>query len=332
MTTKTRIAAAVGGAVGLIVAVTLILLLPRHRTEEVFASGTVEVTETDLGFQVPGRIDSVAVQEGADVRTGQLLGWLDRTQLEAQRRAAEGQRAAAAARLAELERGYRTEEIGQARESARAAAERLDEARREAERARRLFAGGAISKRQLETAETTLVVAETQQSAAADQLKLLETGPRVEEITAQRAVVAQARAAVAQADAALDHAVIRAPFDGQVTIRHREPGEVVPAGAAVLTVANRADRWVRIYVRGDEVGQLAIGQPAEIRADAYPDRTYPGAIAFISSEAEFTPRNVQTTEERVKLVYRVKVRVVDDPRYDLKPGLPADVRIAPRAP
>lgn len=330
--TRTLRLAAVLAVVVVIVTLVLVVVLRRNHDGEVLASGTVEVTETDLGFQVPGRIDSIAVQEGDDVRAGQVLGWLDRTELEARRRAAEGERAAAAARLAELERGFRSEEIGQGREAARAATERLDEARREVERARRLFAGGAISRRQLEIAETAFAVAEAQHGGAADQLTLLESGPRVEQIAAQRAVVAQAAAAVAQADAALDHAVIRAPFDGQVTIRHREPGEVVSAGMAVLTVANRADRWVRIYTRGDEVGRLAIGQPAEIRADAYPDRTYRGAIAFIASEAEFTPRNVQTTAERVKLVYRVKVRVVDDPRYDLKPGLPADVRIAPRTP
>jgi HlyD family secretion protein len=332
MTRKTRIAAAVGGAVGLIAAVTLILLWPRHRTAAVFASGTVEVTETDLGFQVPGRIDSVLVHEGDSVRVGQLLGRLDPAELEARLHAAEGQRGAAAARLTELERGYRSEEVAQAREAARAATERGDEAQREVERARRLFAGGAISRHQLESAETAFAVADAQRVSAEEQLRLLQTGPRAEQVAAQRALVAQARAAVAQADAALTQGVMRSPFDGHVTIRHREPGEIVPAGAPVVTVANPADRWVRIYVRGDEVGRLAIGQPAEIRADAYPDRVYGGAIAYISSEAEFTPRNVQTTEERVKLVYRVKVQIVDDPRYDLKPGLPADVRIAPRTP
>jgi HlyD family secretion protein len=330
MTRRTGIAAAL--AVVVIATLVVVVVLPRNHDGGILASGTVEVTETDLGFQIPGRIDSLTPQEGDDVRAGQVLGWLDRTELEARHRAAEGQRAAAAARLSELQRGFRTEEVAQARESARAASERLDEARREVERARRLFEGGAISRRQLETAETAFAVADAQHEGAGEQLALLETGPRAEQIAAQRAVVAQAEAAVAQAEAALDQALIRAPFDGQVTIRHREPGEIVPAGAPVVTVANRADRWVRIYVRGDEVGRLAIAQPAEIRADAYPDRTYRGAIAFIASEAEFTPRNVQTTEERVKLVYRVKVRVVDDSAYDLKPGLPADVRIAPRVP
>jgi HlyD family secretion protein len=103
----------------------------------------------------------------------------------------------------------------------------------------------------------------------------------------------------------------------------------VPTGAPVLTLANPDDRWVRIYVRGDEVGRVALGERAAITADAYPDRTYDGEVIFIASEAEFTPRNVQTTAERVKLVYRVKVRVIGDTALDLKPGLPADVRLAP---
>ena len=93
---------------------------------------------------------------------------------------------------------------------------------------------------------------------------------------------------------------------------------------------NPEDRWVRIYVREDEVGNIAIGHPASITADADPDRVYDGEVVFIASEAEFTPRNVQTTKERVKLVYRVKVRIKGDPDFELKPGLAADVRLDKR--
>jgi HlyD family secretion protein len=90
---------------------------------------------------------------------------------------------------------------------------------------------------------------------------------------------------------------------------------------------NPEDRWIRIYVPEYQVGRLAIGMGATITADAYDDRTYQGRVVFIADEAEFTPRNVQTTEERVKLVYRVKIQITDDPSFDLKPGLPADVRL-----
>jgi HlyD family secretion protein len=110
-------------------------------------------------------------------------------------------------------------------------------------------------------------------------------------------------------------------------VRHREPGETVPAGLPVLTLMNPDDRWVRIYVREDEVGRIHLGDAAEITGDADPNRVYEGRVVFIASEAEFTPRNVQTTEERVKLVYRVKVQITDDPGHDLKPGLAADVRL-----
>jgi HlyD family secretion protein len=229
MSKRTRILAAAAGVsvLGTVLAVTLL----RNRAPEgIFASGTVEVTEADLGFQLPGRIDSIAVHEGDSVTAGRELAWLDRDELVARRRAAEGQRAAAGARLAELERGFRSEEIAQAREAARAAAERLGEARREADRIRRLFDGGAVSRRQMEMATTALEVADAQHQGAQEQLALLETGPRAEQIAAQRALVAQADAAISQADAALANAVVRAPFDGQVTVRHREPARDRPAG------------------------------------------------------------------------------------------------------
>jgi HlyD family secretion protein len=304
-----------------------LVLTGGHDDGAIVASGTVEATEADLGFQQPGRLDSITVREGAAVTAGTELAWLDRDELFARLESAERARAAASARLTELERGFRSQEIAQGREALRAAAQRLVDAKRELERAERLFAGGAISRRDLEAAQTAVTVADAQHESAREQFSLLETGPRAEQITAQRALVAQAEASVAQARAALAQAVITAPFDGRVTVRHREPGEAVSPGAPVLTVADLNDRWVRIYVRGDEVGRVSLGQKAEVTADAYPDRTYPAEVMFIADEAEFTPRNVQTAEERVKLVYRVKVRILTDSTHDLKPGLPADVRL-----
>ena len=98
-------------------------------------------------------------------------------------------------------------------------------------------------------------------------------------------------------------------------------------GVGSLSTTRPGDRWIRIYIREDELGRVSLGQAASIRIDTFPDRTYQGQVSFIASEAEFTPRNVQTAEERVKLVYRVKVRVVADSALDLKPGLSADVEL-----
>ena len=138
----------------------------------------------------------------------------------------------------------------------------------------------------------------------------------------------EAEAAVAQVQATLDNAVIHAPFAGVVTVRHREPGESVQAGAPVVTLLNTDDRWVRIYVREDQVGRVRVGQDAHITSDSHPGKTFDGRVTLIASEAEFTPRNVQTAEERVKLVYAVKVAIVGDATLQLKPGVPADVTLS----
>jgi HlyD family secretion protein len=293
------------------------------------ASGTVEATEADLGFQVAGRIERIVAREGDRVQVGEELAYLDRTELEARRRAAEAQVAASRARLNELQRGYRSEEIAQGRAALRAAGQRLSDAQRDLTRTQNLFEGGAVSQQALDDQRTALDLAEAEHEQAVERLRILETGPRVEQIAAQQAAFAQAQAALEQIDAILRHAVITAPFDGLVAVRHREPGESVAPGTPVLTIMNPDDRWVRIYIREDAVGRVSIGQRAAITADAYEDRTYGGETTFIASEAEFTPRNVQTTEERVKLVYEVRVRITEDPTFDLKPGLAADVVLEP---
>lgn len=318
--------AALGGAL-LALMIGVAVCSHQGELEELTASGTVEATEIELGFQVPGRIERMAVREGDRVEAGQQLAWLDRSELWARLQSAEAQRVAAQARLAELEEGFRAEEVAQGRANFAAASQRLEDARRSLERSRRLFEGGAISREQLDREETALAVAEAQYQTAKEQLELLERGPRVQTIAAQRAVVRQAEAAVAQARAALRGAVIEAPISGVVSLQHRYPGEVVAGGMPVLTLIDPEDRWVRIYVRGDQVGRVRLGQEAEIRSDVDPDRVYRGRVVYIADQAEFTPRNVQTREERIKLVYRVKVAVTEDPSYDLKPGLPADVKL-----
>jgi HlyD family secretion protein len=295
------------------------------REGEIAASGTVEATEAQLGFQVPGRIDTLTVDEGARATAGQLLARLDRTEIEARRAQAAAQLGAARALLTELLAGSRPEDIAQARAVAGAAADRFGDAQRDLERTRTLFQGGAVSQEVMDKAQTAFDVARAQRDQTAQALRLVEAGPRTERIAAQRALVAQADAAVRQLDATLANAEVRAPFDGVVTVKDREVGEVVGAGAPVLTLSNLGDRWVRIYVREDRIGAVRLGQQADITADTYPGKHYAGEVSYIASEAEFTPRTIQTTEERVKLVYAVKVRITGDTATDLKPGLPADV-------
>lgn len=302
-------------------------LRPDEDAESLSASGTVEATEAHLGFQTAGRIENIAVREGDRVHAGQPLAHLDQRELLARRAQAEAQVEAARALLRELESGFRREEIVQARAGRDAVAERLADAQRDLQRARTLFEGGAISREALDKAESAHEVARSQLEQAAEQLRLLETGPRTERIEGQRAALAAAEASLQAVEATIAYATIQAPFDGVVTLRHAEPGEIVAPGSAVLTIANLDDRWVRIYVREDRLGAVQLGAGASITSDTYPDKAYAGEVAFIASEAEFTPKNVQTTEERVKLVFAVKVQITGDEDRELKPGMPADVSL-----
>lgn len=312
----------------LVAAVATVWLVRRgDASDELQASGTVEATEAHLGFQAAGRVAEILVGEGDQVSAGDVIARIDLAELEALRDAAAAQLAAAEARLAELRRGARTQERAQAEAAAAAARERAEEAARELARAERLHAGGAISEQALESARTAAQVGRATSTQADEALALVREGPRREQVDAQAAAVRSAEAALARAVAVLANGTIVAPFDGRITIRHRQPGETVAPGTPVVTLQDPNDRWVRIYVREDRIGAVQIGQSAVIRSDTYADRRYAGQVVFIGGEAEFTPRNTQTTEERVKLVYPVKVRITGDPSYELKPGIPADVEL-----
>lgn len=309
-------------------AVALVVRGTGEEDESIRAAGTTEATEADLGFVVGGRIESVNVREGENVAAGAVLAVLDVAELEAAEEQAAAQVAVAQARLTELERGARAAERQQARAVEEAARERLEEAERALERARSLYEGGAIARAEFERAETAQRVAAAQHTQALEQLRLVLEGVRPEQVEAQRAQLRLAEASRDQARIAVERARIVAPFAGIVTIRHREPGETVPAGAPVLTLMDPSDRWVRIYVREDAIGRVSLGDAATITIDSHPDSAFTGRVTHIASEAEFTPRNVQTTEERVKLVYAVKVAIEGDDGLALKPGVPADVVLA----
>ncbi len=309
-------------------ALAAILLLRRPpAAERILASGTAEATEARLGFAVPGRIQEIAVREGDRVTAGQVLARLDTAVIVARRDQGKAQVASAQALLDEMRHGSRPEEIRQGQAALDAARQRREDAERDVERTRRLHAGGAVSREALDKAALALDMTRAQEEQASEQMRLLEQGPRREKVEAAGSQLAQAAAAERALEAALADAVVVAPFPAVVTVRHREPGETVLAGAPVVTLVRPDDRWVRIYVREDRVGALRVGQSATITADTYPGHTYAGEVVYISPEAEFTPKSVQTKEERVKLVYAVKVRITGDAAGELKPGMPADVEI-----
>jgi HlyD family secretion protein len=296
----------------------------------ILASGTIEATQAELGFQASGRLETITVREGDQVTAGNQFANLDQSELLAQREVARAQVSAAKAGLSELLAGSRKEEIAHARAALTVAMEKRDYAARDVERLAPLAENSLISRQAYDQQRTNLSVSQGEVAKAKEDLEILVTGPRAEKIEEQRAALAQAQATVERIDAMLAQTVLKAPFTGTVTVRHREPGEALQPGTPVVTIRNFDDRWVRVYIPGDEVGNLTLNQPAIITADANPKQQYKGTISYIASVAEFTPRNVQSTKDRVKLVYEVRVRIAGDTNVDLKPGLPADVRFEAR--
>jgi len=341
-------------------------------------TGTIEATQVEVTPKYTGRIVTLPVQEGAQVQKGHLLAALDDMELQAEvsrlqaalrtaqaqlrdllagARKEEVEEAKASverarAQLDDLMAGARPQEIEQARSSLRAATATREWAEADLRRFEELLAKGLIAMADRDRARQAYAVALGQEQSAREQLRLLEAGPRVNQVEAARAQlkatqdrlelllagprpqqVEAARAQVNEAAAALQQAEARrremrivAPISGVVLRKNLEVGETANPGVPILTLIDPTDLWLRAYVPEVDVGRIKIGQRARLKIDAFPSRHFDARLSEIASEAEFTPKNVQTQKERVNLVFRVKIRI-DNPEGLLKPGLPADAEI-----
>lgn len=287
------------------------------------AAGTIEVTEVRVAARTPGEVRLRGVEEGAAVRAGDTLAVIDHELLTLQLRQAEAATAAAEAQLDLLRSGARPEDIEQAEARLVQVEVERSQARADAERFRALAAAGSATPKQLDDVEARLRVAEAQHEAARQAVNKLRHLARPEELRAAAAQVAQARAAADLIRRQVADAYVVAPIDGTVLVQAVESGELVAPGTPVVTLADLQRAYLRIYVPEPALGRIRLQQPVEVYTDAYPDRPMQGRVTFIAPEAEFTPKNVQTREERVKLVYEVEVEV-PNPEGILKPGMYAD--------
>ena len=289
-------------------------------------SGNIEVTTVQIAFRIPGRVAARLVDEGASVTNGQIVARLDTIELAQDLAMRRAEALTAAAILEELEAGTRPEEIAQAEAALAVTRAEQRRAASELKRQEGLFGQEVVPERALEAAQADAGAAEAKVREAEARLALLKEGPRQESIRAARARLERARQAVAMSETRLGYATIRSPLNGIVLAEGLEPGEFAAAGAAVVTVGDLANVWLRGYINEPDLGRVRIGQEVGVVTDTYPGKVYPGRLSFIASQAEFTPKNVQTTEERVKLVYRIKVDIAN-PGQELKPGMPADAEI-----
>jgi HlyD family secretion protein len=294
-------------------------------------SGNMEVTEINVGFKLPGRVIELATDEGQEVRKDALLARLDNAELADAVTQSRAVLQEAISRAAELKAGSRPQELEQAKASVHAQDAELVRVKKDFERAETLYANGAIPASQLDAARSAYEARSAQRRSAAEFLSLAKEGARKENIEAAESRVLQARAALKAAEQRLTDTEIHSPILGIVLKKNVEAGEMVAQGTPVYTIGDLFNPWIKVYIKEDKLGLIKLGQAAEITTDSNKGKTYDGWVSYISSEAEFTPKSVQTQEERVKLVYGIKVRV-KDANQELKPGMPADVRISVKQP
>jgi HlyD family secretion protein len=341
-------------------------------------SGNIELKDAQIGFKIAGIVAERLVSEGVFIETGRVVARLDSSDLVQEVALRKAELQAAQAFLAELETGFRTEEIAQAEANMEKAQSRLDELlagsrpqeiaaaeasvrnaranssylKIEFDRRTKLLSANTIAQGEFDRAKSEYERALANLHEAQENLKLIQEGPRKEQIDQTRAALSEARqhyalmkkgpreetieqararveqtgAALALAKIRLGYATITAPFSGLVLSENVESGEFVAPGTPVITLGDIKNVWLRAYINQTDLGRVKHGQLVHVTTDTYPEKIYKGHISFISSEAEFTPKNVQTQKERVKLVYRVKIDI-PNPDMELKPGMPADAEI-----
>ncbi len=270
---------------------------------------------------------------------------------------AEAAMEAAKSRLQQLLAGSRPQEIQSAKAAVDQAQADMEKRKADMDRAKKLYQDNYISAQDWDAARTAYEMALASYQKSQENYALVVEGPRKEEIDTARAQLNQSEAAlrlartrriqvdvlkkelvtaqaqVKEAASALEliqtqisYSNLFAPIAGVILVKNTESGEFIIPGGAVLTLGDVAKPWLKAFINESDLGRVKLGQKVSVTTDSYPGKVYPGKITFISSEAEFTPKNVQTAKERVKLVYRIKVSLAN-PQMELKPGMPADAKI-----
>lgn len=288
--------------------------------------GNVEIRTAHLAFDSQGIVEEMFVDEGANVEAGDVLAKLDATTTRAELAEAKAQSEAQAALKRKLESGTRKQEIEQARARLASAAARVTNAEKVLDRLTESSASGAVSEKRLDDARAELEIERSAKLEAAKALELALEGPREEEIAEARARAEAAKARVQILEERLANTTLVAPTAGVIQNRLLELGEYANPTRAAYTLALTDPKWIRTYVPEPELGRVAPGARARIITDTSPGRDFEGRVGFISPVAEFTPKMVETTELRTKLVFEVRV-LVDDPKDELRLGMPATVLI-----
>lgn len=293
---------------------------------EMRLSGNIEAHESLLSFKVPGRIVELPVDEGQALRAGGLIARLDtddyRQQVAIDEAAAHVRESALSLSLA----GSRSQDISAAHQAVIDAKADLDQKKKDFARYDSLYKLDEVTGQVRDQAQTAVDRAQANYERQSQIYNELVEGTRKEQIAIDRANLHQAQQTLGMSRIRLSYTTLEAPFSGVILERQAELGELASAGTPVVTLADLEHIWLRVYLPETQLARVKLGQNVTVRTDTFRNKNYNGRVAFISPEAEFTPKSVQTDEERVTLVYRMKVDV-ENPNNELKPGMPADVYI-----
>lgn len=291
-------------------------------------NGRIEAPIVDLAPKVAGRVLEVLVREGDRVKSGDVLARLDLGETAlAVARDEEGAKSAEA-RYRDLAAGSRSAEIDAAEADVADRRAAVELAQREVDRQQLLRSRDTGAARDLDRATTDLARAQATLAASQARLKLLEEGSRTMQTEQARRDADRARVQLRQSETIAREAEIRAPADGVVLHRMIEPGQLLGAGQAGLTLAFANRLYVRTFIPETQLGRVRSGQAASVSVDAFPGKTFPAKVGEISPDAEFTPKPVETRSERVNLVYSAKIDLDDGWNAPLVPGQPAEVHVA----
>ena len=311
-------------ALGVPVALAVVVACSRDQSHELSAEGTIELTQVDVAPFVSGRVVRVGVEEGGSVRRGDTLVVLAQSTLPSDLEQRRFRVSSAEARLRDLQAGARPAEIERAEAELRSVTAEAERTERDRARFEALAAAGTISRSQYDAAVAAARSAAARRDAAAEALRLLRQGARAAQVAGARADVETARSALDAGKATESDLVLVAPLDATVLGRYVEPGEIVGAGQVAITLGDAKRPWVRVYLAAPAVPFVKTGQAARVTVQGLGDRFAPARVAAVATAAEFTPRVALTEKERADLLFAVKLDI-QDTTGTFKPGLPATV-------
>jgi HlyD family secretion protein len=298
----------------------------RDSSNLIESTGTVEATEVDIRSEASGKILALYFDEGDWVKKGDVIAEIDHEKLDIELTQAKARLAETEAQLTLLIKGLRDKEVERARETLLESKVLLKDNKREYTRIQKLYEEEVVDLGSRDKAEAAYEAAQKRYEIAKKNYEIALEGSRKEEIQAGEAVKEAAEAQVKLIERRIEDATVTIPIDGVISERYVELGELMYVGSLIATVIDLTHVWVMAYVSEKNLGKVTLGRQGKVMVDSFPHKEFIGTVTYISPEAEFTPKNIQTKEERVKLVFGVKIEV-DNPDQELKPGMPADAVI-----